>query len=132
LLVALLAMCKRVAAHIVEGIAVGQLRLAQDPELGRRRMQFQLGGQHLLHRPKVACFTESVKCGICEQFHPTHTPNKDSPFLPRRERRGLLARWVELTNISEGLISVCANAQRNIKGLIFLCMYVIVALMQLL
>ena len=58
-------------------------------------MQFQLGGHHLLHRTNVQYFTENIKCGICEQFHPTQAPAKDSPFLPRRERRGLLARFVD-------------------------------------
>ncbi len=88
LLVALLAMRKCVAAHSVQGIAVGQLRLAQGPELGRRCMQFQLGGDHLLHRTSVQCFTENAKCDICEQSLPPHAPDKDSPFLPRRERPG--------------------------------------------
>ncbi len=94
-LVALLAMRKRVATHIVQGIPIGQLRFAQCLELGSRSMQFQLGGDHLLHRTSVPFFTENVKCGICEQIHPTKAHASDLPFLPKRERLELLARFVE-------------------------------------
>jgi hypothetical protein len=94
-LVALLAMCKRVATHIVQGVAVRKTRFAQWLELGNRRMQFQFGGDHLLHSTNVQYFTENVKCGICEQFHPTQAPVKDSPFLKRPERWGFLARTAD-------------------------------------
>ncbi|HEX4205173.1 MAG TPA: hypothetical protein VHZ51_13455, partial [Ktedonobacteraceae bacterium] len=67
-------------------------------ELCRIGMQFQFGGDQLLHRTSVQRFTENVKRHICERFYPTQAPNKDSPFLPRRERRGLLARWVDLAD----------------------------------
>ena len=95
LLVALLAMRKRVATHIVQGVAVGQLRSSQGLELLTARLQFQFGGDQLLHRTSVQYFTENVYFGICEQSHPTQAIAKDAPFLPRRERRGLLARGVD-------------------------------------
>ncbi len=68
-LFALLAMGKCVAAHRVQGVAVGQLGLAQGLELVMARLQFQLDSDHLLHRTSVPYFTEKIKWGICEQFH---------------------------------------------------------------
>src|SRR2546422_1769723 len=68
-------------------------------------MQFQLGGHHLLHRTSVPYFTENFKYCICEQSYSTQAPAKDSPFLPRRERRGLLARCVE--NARQADLTAC-------------------------
>src|SRR6266487_131429 len=57
LLVTLLAMGKRVARGIVQGITIRQLRGTQCHKLNRIGMQFQCGGHLLPHRTSVRYFT---------------------------------------------------------------------------
>ncbi len=61
LLIALLAVCKRVLRDGVQGVAVGQLGLPQRLELLRRGQEFQFGSQDLFHRTSVQHFTENSK-----------------------------------------------------------------------
>src|SRR6266567_6884201 len=49
-----LAMLERMARDVVQGIPIGQLCLAQGPELLRTGMQFQLSGQELFHPSSIA------------------------------------------------------------------------------
>lgn len=51
--IARFAMQKRVPADHIQAIAVGQLGLPQEGELVGRRLQFQFGGQLLLHQKKL-------------------------------------------------------------------------------
>ncbi len=61
LLVALLAVRKRVLRDVVQGVAVGELCLPQRLELLRRGQKFQFGSQDLFHRTSVQHFTGNVK-----------------------------------------------------------------------
>ena len=61
LLVALLAVRKRVLRDVVQGVAIGELCLPQRLELLRRGQEFQFGSQDLFHRTSVQYFTENVK-----------------------------------------------------------------------
>ena len=61
LLVALLAVRKRVLRDSIQRVAVGQLGLPQRLEVLRRGQEFQLGGQDLFHRTSVRQFTQNVK-----------------------------------------------------------------------
>ena len=49
-----LAMLERIARDVVQGIPIGQLCLAQGPELLRTGLQFQLSGQELFHPSSIA------------------------------------------------------------------------------
>ena len=72
-----LAVRKRVATHIVQGIAVSQLRHAQCLELFGRRMQSELGSQSHFHTSTIASFHQTVKHDILMKImnrqgsHPT-------------------------------------------------------------
>jgi hypothetical protein len=59
-LVTHLAMFETVAAHIVQRITVGQLGLPQLGELLRVCLQFEFGGDELLHRRNVLYFRSFV------------------------------------------------------------------------
>src|SRR5260370_38638319 len=74
-------MLKGITTHGIQGIAVGQLCLPQGTELLSRRMQFQLGGDHLFHTSRIEGVHTNVNrknvCSVCQ-------------FLPLRKRRGPL------------------------------------------
>ena len=61
LLVALLAVRKRVLRDVVQGVAVDELCLPQRLELLRRSEELQFGGQDLLHRTNAQYFTGNAK-----------------------------------------------------------------------
>ncbi len=63
LLVARLAMRKRVGTDEVQSVAVGQLSLAEGAELIRRHRQFQFGGQRCIHRKSILCFSVKYQQG---------------------------------------------------------------------
>jgi hypothetical protein len=107
-----LAMKKRILGDIVQAIAVGQLCFAQGRELGLVRMQFQLSGDELLHTRSIAQIHAPVKYGILREESPLYPPLKDSPFLKRRERRGLLARWVDAHVRRKGSLSIPPSSCR--------------------
>jgi hypothetical protein len=52
-LIAHLAMLKRVATHVVQGITIRETRSSQCLELCRVGLQFEFGGDDLLHRNRV-------------------------------------------------------------------------------
>ncbi len=62
-----LAMLKRILTHIVQGITISQLRLAQSGELLWRRMQFQFGGDDLFHGSSLADIHALVKFGMVRE-----------------------------------------------------------------
>jgi hypothetical protein len=84
LLVALLAVCKRVARDVVQRVPVGETGLPERLELLGRGMQFQFGGQGLLHRTSVLQFTGNIK-----DSHPSRRLKAD----------GTPARYVKCENI---------------------------------
>ena len=61
LLVAPLAVRKRVLRDVVQGVAVGELCLPQRLKLLRRGQEFQFGSQDLFHGTSVRHFTGNVK-----------------------------------------------------------------------
>ncbi len=93
LLIALLATGKRVAAHIVQGVAVGQLRCAQCRKLCRIGMQFELSRDELFHRTSVQYFTKHVESTTCEQTQ-LKPQLRNAAFLSMLESRRLLWRYV--------------------------------------
>ena len=88
-LVAHLAMLESIATHIVQRIAVNQLGLAQCLELLRRGLQFEFGGQGLLHRTSVPYFHENCKR---EKLMKAFPPAGGAAFLTMPEGRGISPR----------------------------------------
>lgn len=75
LLIARLAMGKRVAADKIQCIPVGQLSLPQGGELDRRQLQFQFGSKSSVHRNILACSSVNVKSE--EGAIPLHPRKRD-------------------------------------------------------
>src|SRR6266700_5007959 len=79
-------MLVRISAHMVQGIAIGQLCGSQCLELCWGRLQFELGGDELFHERRIAWFMHFVNWywgvrifSVCGQ----------PSFLPMHECRGL-------------------------------------------
>ena len=81
-LVAPLTVREGIAAHEVQRVAGGQLRLAQRAELVRRGMQFELGGADAVHTGGLSWVHMNGKRML---------PVKLGPFLSLLKGRGLLA-----------------------------------------
>jgi hypothetical protein len=60
-----LAMHVSIPTHVVQRIAIRQLRPSQRLELARIRMQFQLGGDDLFHSSNLTRVHAFVKYDIC-------------------------------------------------------------------
>src|SRR6266516_2002413 len=81
--VAHLAVLKRIAAHIIERITIGQLHCPQGGKLLMRRMQFEFGRYHCFHASYcIKCSTACQRRKIVEGF-----PSADA-FLSSRPMNG--------------------------------------------
>ncbi len=96
--------------HRIQGITIGQLGLAQCLELLGRRLQFELGGEHLFHQtslPDVHALCQEVQ--LCEEYRPTPiTPaTRNAHCSPAINGRGTPQRFVEILPLME--YSKCGN-----------------------
>jgi hypothetical protein len=87
LIVPWVTMGEGVATHIVQRIAIGQLRRAQGAELGRRRVQFELGGQDGMHAASRSYVRQIGKHGMLMKFRPAHWQRR---ILSGLKARGFL------------------------------------------